>query len=141
MLVLSSLLFLFIALFLESTLIHVPLVLLVVIFVALFAKKEWSIFFAVGAGLLLDSLTFRLLGSTSVFFLVTVGILLLYGRKFETNNILFGILFTCLASIFYLFLFGNQQFFLALLIVTASSGVVFVIAALLQHAALQRHLV
>lgn len=104
-----------IALFVESLFFQIPITLIVITYVAIFQKKEWVIPFTVFIGILLDSLTFRPIGVTSLFFLCVIGLLYLYKKKFETNHALFGIVFTILACVFYIFVFDYQQIFLATL--------------------------
>lgn len=98
--------------FVESVFFQIPLTLVIIIVAAIFQKKESVLFLAVVAGLILDSLLFRPLGITSLFFLGVIGILLVYKRKFETNHILFGVLFTTFSSMCYILLFKYQQLFL-----------------------------
>lgn len=109
----------------ESLFFQIPLTLLILIFACIHQKKEWIFFLAIFAGIMLDSLTFRLLGLRSLFFLITVGVLFVYRKKFETNNIFFGIFFSFLASIFYLLFFGSESYFFVLLLTIISSGILF----------------
>ncbi len=99
----------FLAASIEATLWSLPLTLLLVVYFGITNRSNWIFFFALIAGMLVDSLTFRPLGVSSFFFLLTLGAIFLYGRKFETDPILFGILFTTLASIVYVVVFGSVQ--------------------------------
>jgi len=102
-------LFLFLAIAIESTIFPIPLVLMVVIFFGIFQKKELGFFFAILAGIFLDSLTFRTIGVSSIFFLIIVGTLFLYARKFEIHHSLFLVTFTLSASIVYILFFKTSQ--------------------------------
>lgn len=94
---------------LEVTFIPLPLTLLALIFFGIYQRRPWIFFLAVFSGLLLDGLTFRLLGVSSLFFLIMIGALFLYSRKFETHHIFFGTLFVTLASVVYLLIFVHDH--------------------------------
>src|SRR5260221_3325196 len=117
----------------EEPRIGMPLTLLCLIALAIFLVKEWVFFLAVAAGILLDSLTFRFFGANALFFLVTIGTLFLYQKKFETHHMFFGVSFTILASSVYLLLFEQEYFVSSLLCITFLSLLVFGLPFLLQQ--------
>lgn len=130
----------FLAILIEATLIPIPLTLLIIIYAGISQKKEWVFLLGIVSGLLLDSLTFRFLGSSALFFLLAAGVLFLYQKKFETHHMLFGMIFTIAASAAYLLCFDSEKFVPALLIVTFFSFVMFGLSTLFQSLSKQeRH--
>lgn len=99
---------------LEAFVLPIPLVLLAVIFFAVYQKKPWIFFVAIFAGLVLDSLFFRPIGVTSLFFLFVLGTIFLYGRKFEIQNMAFILTMIGVSSLLYLLIFGASNLFLQL---------------------------
>lgn len=107
------LLFLLISLILEATAIRIPLTLVVVLLIAMTQKKNGVFLLAIVCGFILDSLMFRILGETSAFFLLAVGLLFLYGRKYETDHLGFASVFLLVSSIVYELVFGLPNAFIA----------------------------
>lgn len=126
----------FLAASIEASVWPLPLTLLIVVYFGITNRSNWVFLLAIVAGIVLDSLTFRPLGMSSFFFLCTIGVLFLYGRKFETDHMLFGIIFTTLASMVYAVVFGNVQPLLVIGGMIILSSVVFVLRFLL-HASLR----
>lgn len=100
----------------EATLIQIPLTLTMLLSIGILEKRGWILFVGLVAGLLLDSLTFRFMGISSLFFLCVLFLLYLYGKKFEIQHIGFDIFFCFTMSSIYGVFFGNQQPFLGALI-------------------------
>lgn len=98
---------LFISLWLEAAVVRVPLVFLVIFLTALFVRKEWIFLAAIGLGILLDSVTFRILGESSLFFICFLGILFAYEKKFETQNLGFVMVALGIGTFFYALFFGG----------------------------------
>ncbi len=115
----------FLAATVEATLWHIPLTLLVVIFFGVWKRQHWVFLLALVAGIACDALLFRPLGTSSLFFLLTVGVLFLYRRKFETNNLLFSVCYTTGVSTIYLLIFGSNAIVFALGSIAVVSGIVF----------------
>jgi len=130
---LASFVIFFVAL-LEAVVLPLPLTLVACIFLGIFYRKSWVFFIAIIAGVFLDSLTFRLLGMSSLFFLVTIGLIFLYGRKFETQHILFLVSATTVGSLMYLLLFSQFSFviFWKIVLIDILAGFVFAGIFLLQ---------
>lgn len=95
------------AIFLESAIVHVPLTLTTIILCGIFLKKQWLFFVALIAGMILDSLLFRPLGIDSLLFIVTLGIIFLYSRKFEIDSLPFFLVFSFLAVSVTALIFGG----------------------------------
>lgn len=125
----------FLAASIEASVWPLPLTLLIVVYFGITNRSNWVFLLAIAAGIVLDSLTFRPLGMSSFFFLCIIGVLFLYGRKFETDHMLFGIIFTTLASMVYAVVFGNEPLLVIGSMIILSS-VVFVLRFLL-HASLR----
>jgi len=102
---------LLITVLIEATFITIPLVLLFLINFLVIEKKSWVFPAAFLAGLALDILTLRYLGSTSMFFVTFLFIINLYERKFETSNLFFVLFASFIGSFFYLTIFGIRLAF------------------------------
>ncbi len=100
-------LFLIIALVLEVTLIQLPLVFLILFVIAVTYQDIWIFPVSLGFGLLLDGLTFRPLGESSLFFILFLLLVFLYERKFELRSIWFVIFMSCVGSLLFMYLFGH----------------------------------
>ncbi|HXS14910.1 MAG TPA: hypothetical protein VN711_02190 [Candidatus Saccharimonadales bacterium] len=100
-------LLLFISLCLEATVVKVPLVFLLIFLTALFVRKEWIFLAAIASGVLLDSVTFRFLGESSLFFMCFLGILFAYEKKFETQSLGFVMTALGIGTFFYALFFGG----------------------------------
>lgn len=127
---------LLIAVLLEATLMQLPLALVALIVFSVLERRAWILLLGVFAGLLLDSLTFRLLGTSSIFFLVVLGLLFLYKKKYETYHIGFASVFLFVACLVYELIFGLPSIFLATLLATFIG---IVILLLIQYLASNRH--
>lgn len=109
--------------FLETSLIPLPFTLLLLFFLAIFTDGEWVFFLALFGGFLLDSLFFRAIGTTEMFFVIVLGILFAYRRKFEVKSLPFLAGISATTVIVYAFIFSLQNAFvmafLSLLVVIA----------------------
>lgn len=97
---------LFLALFLETTVVALPLVLLSLLFLVVLFQEYWIFLVACIMGVCIDVLTFRPLGVSSIFFILTLGVIFLYKRKYEIQSLPFVSIFTTIASMLYLSLSG-----------------------------------
>ncbi|HSD98796.1 MAG TPA: hypothetical protein VLB73_03815 [Patescibacteria group bacterium] len=111
------------AVFLEVSIVPIPFSLITLLYMCIISEEPLVFFVAIFAGILLDSLFFQTLGLRSVFFLVTLGLVFLYGRKFEVKNTLFIFGATIVSSFAYFLLFGYQNLFGQLI---ATGGIVLV---------------
>lgn len=101
---------LIIAIFLESTLIHLPLTLIVLLIFLIRLGRSWILIFALFSGILLDVLFLRPIGQTSIFLSLFLFLVLLYEQKYELKTIVFAVLTAGIGSGIYLFLFGSVNF-------------------------------
>lgn len=95
------------SLFLETTFLSLPLVLLSLILLGVLFREEWIFPVAFVMGILLDMLSFHTLGMSSIFFVVMLGIIFLYQRKYEIQSIQFVTISTFLAALSYGFIFSS----------------------------------
>ncbi len=109
---------LLVSIFLESTLITVPLTLLLIIFAAVTVKNNDIFILAFLGGLLLDFLTLGTIGLSSAFFVLFVTIIFLYQKKFEISSLNFIALISFLGSIIYLFLTNSNHLISEALVAT-----------------------
>lgn len=79
---------------------------------AFYVKRKDSIIFlyALIAGLIIDTLLLRSIGTTSLFLLMALFFVVLYERKFEVVSVQFVLLSSVLATIAYLLLFWPSLF-------------------------------
>jgi cell shape-determining protein MreD len=97
---------LLVTILIESTFTTVPITLILLINYLVLEKKSWVFAAAFFAGLALDILSLRFLGSTSLFFVSLLFIINLYERKFETFNVFFILFSSFVASFLYLNIFA-----------------------------------
>ncbi len=97
------------SIFLESTIITVPLTLLIIIFSAVTLKNNDVFILAFISGLLLDILTLGTIGLTSAFFVSFVMLIFLYQKKFEIESLSFVSMAAFIGSIVYLFLTNSNH--------------------------------
>lgn len=105
------LLLLFLFSFLLTAITTLPFVLVVLLLLTILFKKSWIFVLAFFAGLFLDILLMRLLGESSVFFLIFIFIIFLYDRKFEIQSVPFVFLSSFLGVLLYLLIFDNNYVF------------------------------
>lgn len=111
-------LILFLAVLLEGAVITLPLALILLLFFYIFNRKFWVFPAAFIFGILLDVVSFRTIGVSSIFFTIFLFVLSLYERKFETLTILFVLFSSFLGSLAFLLIFKYNY---VLLQSTASS--------------------
>lgn len=102
------LILLFLAIILEGSFFSFPFVFLFLFFLSLRYNKSWIFTLAFVCGILLDAITLRNIGSTSIFFLVFLFAVFQYGRKFEIESVAFTVISSFLGSFVYLSLFGDS---------------------------------
>ncbi|HET9946887.1 MAG TPA: hypothetical protein VFQ63_02385 [Patescibacteria group bacterium] len=117
---------LLVSLFFEASLLQFPLVLAVVIVAAAISDLPFIFLVSVFAGFVLDGMTFRTIGSTSIFFLISLFVLATYKRKFELQSPFFIFTAIFLLGLLYNVLFG-YRFGLLSSVVTAGVSTFFYI--------------
>ncbi len=133
MLILISL---FISVLLESTLITLPLTLITVIFAAVTLRKNEVFILAFFSGLMLDILTLKSVGISSLFFTLVVFLIFLYQRKFEIGTFYFFATSTFLGSLLYLIATNVNMSLPQSIFMTAASGAAFSVFNILNKKAL-----
>lgn len=112
--------FLFLALILESTIIKAPLVLALIVAISSLEKVEAVFFVAFLAGLMLDIISFSSPGLRSLFFVSLVFMIYFYERKFEINNLFFVLFASIVGSSIYTAIFYPSPFFVVQILVGVS---------------------
>jgi hypothetical protein len=97
-------------LIIETTIWKIPFVLLLLLQIAIFFQIEWTFFIALLLGIFVDALSFRQIGTTSIFFLGFLLLIFLYEQKFELRTPAFVILMSFLGSFFYCLFFLHTHF-------------------------------
>lgn len=97
-----------IAVFVEGTMTSLPLVLVCLLCLTIMRRDASVFLFAVISGIVLDVLSLRPIGSSSLFFVLFIFLLLLYQRKYEIDSYPFVAASTFFGSMIFLALFGGQ---------------------------------
>lgn len=97
------------ALLFETTLTSLPLVLIVLICFSVLYQRAWILIVVFFAGIILDALSLRFLGSSSMFFLIFLGLVFLYERKFEIQTVPFVLIASLVGSVTFLKIFGYSM--------------------------------
>ncbi len=95
--------------FLESSVTTLPLVFLTLLCLAVLTSKEWIFVVAFIAGVLLDALSFRALGQSSLYFILYIFLVFLYERKFEISTKYFIFIASFLGSFGFLIIFSYNN--------------------------------
>jgi cell shape-determining protein MreD len=103
-----TIIFLF-SLFLESSVTTLPLVFLTLFCLAVLTRKEWIFVIAFIAGVFLDALSFRVLGQSSLYFILYIFLVFLYERKFEISTKYFVFIASFLGSLGFLIIFSYNN--------------------------------
>lgn len=100
------LLLLFAVFVLEVSVTTIPLVLDVLLILSILERKPWVFLAAFILGLLLDVSAVRVLGQSSLFFVIFLFLVSLYERKFETTSSYFVLFLSFFGSLVFLLVFG-----------------------------------
>lgn len=106
----------------ESTFISLPLSLIVLLIFTIFWQDEVVFLFAISSGFIVDALLFRSLGSTGIFYVLFLGLVLLYRQKFEIQTFPFALVFSLVGCLGYLLFFGSTNLFFQLLLCGIFTG-------------------
>lgn len=120
----AALIFFLIALVLEASVTTLPLVLITVLVFSIIVRREWVFAVALILGLILDAATFKTLGSSSIFFVTFIFLVILYKRKFEISTKPFIFIACFLGSILYLQIFKLQDFLFLQALTSAILGTI-----------------
>ena len=120
----AALIFFLIALILEASVTTLPLVLIAVLVFSVIVHREWVFALALVLGLILDAMTLKTLGSSSIFFVIFIFLVFLYERKFEISTKPFIFLACFLGSILYLQIFKLQDFLFLQGLISAILGTI-----------------
>lgn len=96
---------LFIAVFFEGSFTTIPLVLDVLLVSFVLSRDSWVFLASFLLGILLDIISLRLIGTTSIVFIILLFILTLYEKKFEVKTVYFVFLSSFFGSLIFLIVF------------------------------------
>lgn len=120
------------AVLLEGMMIHLPITLVCLLCWAI-AKRDASVFLgAFFAGIVLDIFALRAIGSTSLFFLLFIFLILLYQKKYEINSYPFVFVASFLGSLGFLGVFGYGNIFFQALITSVLALLFFTLVRYIQ---------
>lgn len=94
---------------LESTILTLPLTLLLVLFSAIIFRNNYIFALAFFAGLFLDIFAMRSIGWSSAIFVTLVFAVFLYQKKFEIDSLRFILILAFIGTFSYLIIFGIRQ--------------------------------
>lgn len=117
-----ALIFLSIALILEASLTTIPFVFLVLLVFMVLSKGNWLFGFGFIFGILLDLVSFRTLGISSVFFVLYLFLIIIYQSKFEIETAFFVLVSAFLGSFIYLFITGVNESLIIQAVLSAGFG-------------------
>lgn len=126
-------LLLFIAILLEATITSLPLGFIVLLCGAVVYKQTGVLVIAFVSGLVLDILLFRIVGTTSLFFLVMLLLAFLYERKFEIQSIPFVAVFSFIGSLAYCLIFIKSEILLQAIVSCIFTITLFLVLRLLSQ--------
>lgn len=109
---------LILALLLESTVTTLPLVMVMILFLAIVKRSNEVFVIAFFAGLFLDLLTLGRLGISSLYFTIFIFIVYTYQNKFEIETLNFITIFSFFGSLIYLLIQGTGLIILQSIITT-----------------------
>lgn len=118
---LLAFIFLAVALILEASITTIPFVFLILLCLLVLSRENWLFVFAFAFGLVLDLVSFKTLGASSVFFVTFLFLVLLYQSKFEIATNAFVFFSSFLGSFGYLMFLGYNS---NLLLQSVASSVV-----------------
>lgn len=120
--------FLFVFAFLiQISLTTIPLILDLILLLYILNRKYWVYFVAFFLGMVLDIVSLRQVGLTSLFFIIFLFLITLYENKFEINTIPFVFFFSFFGSLAFLFIFGGSFIFLQALVSSIFSTLLFLL--------------
>jgi len=108
----------------EGSIITIPICLSLLLVMMVVYKKYEVLIIGFLIGFILDSTSVRQLGSTSLYFLVFLGLVLLYQRKFEINSIYFVGLASFFGGLLYAIVF-NYNFLVLQSIISVVIAILF----------------
>lgn len=129
---LAATIILLLSFFLESSVTTLPLVFLTLLCLAVLIRKEWIFAVAFFCGLVLDALSLRLLGQSSLYFIVYIFLVFLYQRKFEIATKYFIFASSFIGSLGFLWFFSANNLITESLISSIIGVLLFVILSKFQ---------
>lgn len=128
--ILFLILLLTISVFLEGTVTTLPLSLIFLLCFLIVRRSRFIFFSAFLAGLVLDLMRVQPLGSTAIFFLTFLYLVLLYNKKYEINSYPFVAASAFLGSWLYLVIFGYTSALMQAIVSSLIAGVLFAVLSL-----------
>ncbi|MEN9407875.1 MAG: hypothetical protein RLZZ455_1091 [Candidatus Parcubacteria bacterium] len=125
--VFAIVLLLFLSVLLEGTFFAAPLVLCLLIVLQILSRSGFVMLAAFFSGLFLDSLLFRPLGQTGLFFLAYLALLAVYERRFEVQTYPFLFGSVTIGTLLYMLFFAWSNVFVQLFIALFYSVTLYVL--------------
>ncbi len=126
------------AVFLESSITTLPLVLSIILFSSVVLRKNEVFLLSFISGLFLDILAFTTIGLSSLYLVLFVFVIFLYEKKFEIETLYFVGLFSFLGSAGYLFLIGSKGGLIQASVMTLITALSFLIFKISNKAHLKK---
>jgi hypothetical protein len=119
------LIFLLCSLILESSILNLPLILLVLIPLTVIYRNYLIFIVAIIFGILLDILSFKSIGASSIFFCTFIFLILMYDRRFEITTNYFIIFASFFGSLSFIIFYGYHNIILGTMISVAIGVLVY----------------
>lgn len=118
---------LFISILLEATVVALPLAFILLLCYSILNRSSKVFLSAFATGIVLDIFKARVVGQTSMYFLVIFVLLLLYQRKYEIRSYMFVVLSSFIGSYIYLLLIAQSASFSRSAICSILATIIFAI--------------
>ena len=112
------------ALVIEGVLTTLPLTFVALLIFFILRRETYIFYIAFIAGIILDLLSVRTIGISSIYFVTVFFAVLLYERKFEIKTIIFVVLSSFLGSLGFLFITSFSNIIILQAIVAAGLAIV-----------------
>lgn len=120
-----------VSLFLGTGVVAAPLAIGCLLASLILFTKPQMLLLAFCLGILTDILAFQTVGLTSIFFVLLLGAVFVYERRFEIHTLQFVVAFSFLASMVYLFFSHASHVLLSSLVTAVWASAVFFLLAIL----------
>lgn len=119
------LLLLVLSLILETSITTLPLIVGLIVVITVLLRKSWVFLLAFATGFIFDILSLGTVGTSSIFLVCVVFLILLYRNKFEIETVPFVFIASFLSSFVFLLFLKTGFVFIQALIVGAISLLLF----------------
>lgn len=117
--------FLFLIILFQSSFTTLPFLVATFTLLAVFFRKNWVVFVAFLCGILFDIMSFKTIGTTSIFLVAMIFLIYVYQNKFEIGNYHFVFASVFISSFLFLFFMNFNNIFFQSIFMALISAIVF----------------